>query len=87
MMVSEMQKEKNLWKFFAKNSINGDIAQWKVLDELQREAENFKRLLDIMKLEQEKKIKQNEMMVEQINPLIKDVKKDIFKEFKKGHKK
>ena len=85
-MVSELQKEKNFWEFFAKNSMNGDIAQWKVLDELQREARNFQELLKVMKLEQEKKIKQNEVLIKQIVPLIKDVKKDIFNEFK-GRKK
>jgi len=85
-MVTELQKEKNFWEFFAKNSMNGDIEQWKVLDEVQREMKNFQKLLEVLKSEQEKKIKYNEMLVKQIIPLIKDVKKDIFKDFK-GRKK
>lgn len=82
-MVSELQKEKNFWEFFAKNSMKDDIQQWKILDEIQREMKNFQKLLDILKSQQEKKIKQNETMVKQIIPLIKDVRKDISKELKR----
>ena len=60
-MISELQKEKNFWKFFVKNSMNGEIVQLKVLNEIQRvneiqrEFRNFEKLLGELKKLQEKK--------------------------------
>jgi len=47
-VISELQKEKNFWKFFTKNSMNGEIVQLKVLNEIQRVNE-IQRELEILK--------------------------------------
>ena len=85
-MVSELQKEKNFWKFYAKNSMNGEVAIWDFLYEIKREVKNLDNLIKTMMDVQEKKIKQNEVFTKQILPLLKGVKKDLFKELNAGGK-
>ena len=91
-MISELQKEKNFWKFFVKNSMNGEIVQLKVLNEIQRvneiqrEFRNFEKLLGELKKLQEKKIQQNEMYIKQILPMVRKVQLD-FSKLNKGGKK